>query len=70
LTGYVTASQLNAVEAEITNLSTGVTKSTNLRASLATLDSLAIPSSLSVFGSSIRFHQVVATNGTFNLLGS
>lgn len=68
LTGYVTASELETTNAAITNLETGQTKATSLRASQGTMDYLSVPDSLSVFGYAIRFQQIVATNGTFNVL--
>ena len=68
LSGYVTAEQLAVTDGEITKLKTGVTKATSLRASQATMDYLAVPDSLSVFGYAIRFQQIVASNGTFYAL--
>ena len=68
LTGYVTAAELETTNAKIDNLATGVTKATSLRASQSTLDSLAVPNNLSVFGYTMRFQQIVASNGTFNVL--
>ena len=69
LTGYVTASQLSAVEAEIGNLTAGRTVASVLRSSVfytsqATINSLAAPDNLSVFGHRCSFKSVKDVNGT------
>lgn len=79
LSGYVTASQLNATNAEITNLKTGATTAAHLKATIISASNLeiyqrgevVIPSSadFKVFGYGVSFKTITINGSTYHLLG-
>lgn len=74
LTGYVTASELESTNAAITNLESGVATASILRASSfygaqATMNSLAVPDNLSIYGHATSFKTITVGGTTYHLLG-
>ncbi len=63
LSGYVTATELDATNSTITKLVTGQTTATNIRASQAHLGSSG-SSSVYIYGQLVRIYTVTDTNGT------